>query len=318
MKRLPIAVCGSLAYDTIMVFPDRFRNRILPEQIHILNVSFHVPEMRREFGGCAGNIAYGLHLLGMIPVVVAAVGGVDAGPYLERLRSWGVRDDGIRVIPGLLTAQAYIITDLDDNQIAAFHPGAMAHAQSCTVDSSWGVVWGIVAPDDRGAMVDRAEELAEIDVPFLFDPGQGLPLLSREDLLRCLELARGAVVNDYEAKLMEERTGLALIALAERVEALIVTRGSEGALLYTREGVQVIPAAPSEAIVDPTGCGDAFRAGVLAAVAAGADWADAVRLGAVLGAKKVAYPGAQNYRISWREAVTQMRQVYGVAAQWAD
>jgi len=314
---LPIAVCGSMAYDTIMVFHDRFRNHILPDQIHILNVAFHVPEMRREFGGCAGNIAYGLKLLGMEPIIVATM-GQDAGPYLERLRALGMRDDGIRIFAEEMTAQAYIITDLDDNQITAFHPGAMLRSHANAIDPSWGAVWGIVAPDGREGMIVHAEEFRDAAIPFLFDPGQGLPLLTGAELLRALELATAAVVNDYEAKILEERTGLGLERLAERLEALIVTRGAEGVDCYHSGTCTRIPAVPARAVVDPTGCGDAFRAGLLTAKALGADWGDAVRLGAVIGAEKIATSGAQNYTLSFAEAVARLRRHYGVVAEWAN
>lgn len=312
----PIAVCGSMAYDTIMVFPDRFRNHILPEQIHILNVAFHVPELRREFGGCAGNIAYGLRLLGMDPIIVATM-GQDAGPYLERLRQLGIRDEGIRLFAEEMTAQAYIITDLDDNQITAFHPGAMLRSHAASIEPGWGAVWGIVAPDGREGMLVHCETFHELAVPFVFDPGQGLPLLTGAELVRCLELAQVAVVNDYEAKLLEERTGLRLPQLAERVEALIVTRGGEGADLFCDGRCERIEAVPPRAVVDPTGCGDAFRAGLLCAKALGADWGDAVRLGSVMGSEKIAVSGAQNYALTFSEAVARLRTHYGVGAAWA-
>ncbi len=311
-----LIVCGSMAYDTIMVFQDRFRHHILPEHIHMLNVAFHVPELRREFGGCAGNIAYGLKLLGMDPIIVAAMGH-DAGPYLERLHALGIREEGIRIFAEQHTAQAFIITDLDDNQITAFHPGAMLLAHAVAVEPSWGAAWGIVAPDGREAMLVHCEELFDAQVPFVFDPGQGLPLLSGAELLRCLELATAAIVNDYEAQLLSERTGLGLEAIAERVQALIVTRGAEGCVVYVDGKQHAIPAVPAARVVDPTGCGDAFRAGVLCAKAYGADWPDAARLGAVMAARKIATSGGQNYTITRPEVERTLVEVYGTQAPWA-
>jgi len=310
-----IIVCGSMAYDTIMVFPDRFRHHILPDQIHLLNVAFHVPEMRREFGGCAGNIAYGLALLGVEPIIVAAM-GQDSGPYLERLRQLGLRDDGIALFADQMTAQAFIITDLDDNQITAFHPGAMNQAHATTIDPSWEATWGVVAPDGREAMLVHCEQLFEAEVPFLFDPGQGLPLLTGAELARCLELAQACVVNDYEAQLLREKTGWSLAQVAERVEALIVTRGGEGVELYENGQCQQIAAVPAQRIVDPTGCGDAFRAGLLAAKAEGYSWREAVEVGAAVGAVKIAESGGQNYTTSRAAIAELVAKTYGTVLDW--
>lgn len=314
MSRLPIVVCGSMAYDTIMVFPDRFRNHILPDHIHLLNVAFHVPELRREFGGCAGNIAYGLALLGVEPIIVAAMGH-DAEPYLKRLQALGLRDDGIAIFGDQHTAQAFIITDLDDNQITAFHPGAMEQAHANSIDPGWEAAWGVVSPDGHAAMCAHCEALFEAEIPFLFDPGQALPLFSGTELARCLELACACVVNDYEAQLLCDKTGWSLERVAEEVEALIVTRGGEGADLYLEGRCKRIPAVPAKQLIDPTGCGDAFRAGLLAAKASGADWQTAVQVGAAMGAHKIAHPGGQNYTVSRAEIAATVRATYGT--HWA-
>jgi adenosine kinase len=253
-------ICGSIAFDSIMVFHDRFRNHILPEQIHILNVSFLVPELRREFGGCAGNIAYNLKLLGGDPLIMATVGD-DAGPYLERLDRLGLARTHVTQVPGTFTAQAFITTDLDDNQITAFHPGAMVHSHRNKVEHTRGVTLGIVSPDGRDGMLEHVRQLAEAGIPFVFDPGQGLPMFNGEELLGCLQLADYCTVNDYEARLLCERTGRSIESLAGEVRALIVTRGGEGSEIHAdgqkcRSPVRPLPASKTPpAAATPTGPG---------------------------------------------------------------
>src|SRR5215831_8956987 len=254
-------ICGSIAYDNIMVFPGRFRDHILPEQIHILNVSFLVPELRREFGGCAGNIAYNLKLLGEDPLVMGTVGD-DSLLYFERFERLGIKLDCVRKMPGTHTAQAFITTDLDDNQITAFHPGAMNHSHENRITRALGAKLAIVAPDGKEGMLQHARELAELGVPFMFDPGQGLPMFSGEELLAFVEKAAYVAVNDYEGKMLEERTGKSLGAIAQMVEALIVTRGAQGSIVYTAGQRIDIPCVPAKQVIDPTGCGDAYRAGL--------------------------------------------------------
>ena len=294
---MTILVCGSVAYDTIMVFHDRFRNHILPEQIHLLNVSFMVPDMRREFGGCAGNIAYSLKLLGADPLIMATVGD-DAGPYLERLQRLGLRTDHVRRVEGSYTAQAFITTDLDDNQITAFHPGAMMLSHLNAVgeaSAATSVRLGIVSPDGRDGMLEHCRQFAEAGIPFVFDPGQGMPMFSGDELLACLELARYCTVNDYEASLLADKTGLGLAQLSERVDALVVTRGPAGSSIYADGREIVIPCATPAALEDPTGCGDAYRAGLLFGIANAYDWTRAGRLASVMGAIKIASRGGQNH-----------------------
>lgn len=289
-------ITGSIAYDTIMVFPDRFRNHLLPDQLHILNVCFLTPEMRREFGGTAGNIAYNLKGLGGDPLVMATV-GEDIDPYLYRLQRLGIDAQHLKKVPGQFTAQAFITTDLDDNQITAFHPGAMNHAHENRVDAGLGARLAIIAPDGKQGMLQHARECAAHGVPFMFDPGQGLPMFSAAELAEFVRLADYVAVNDYEGKMLEEKTGRKLEDLAHEVKALIVTLGAQGSRIHAGEVQHEIPAAAAEKVVDPTGCGDAYRAGLLYGIAQGWDWPRIGRLGAVLGAIKIASRGAQNHHI---------------------
>ena len=305
-------VCGSIAYDNIMVFHDRFKNHILPDQIHILNVAFLVPEMRREFGGCAGNIAYNLKLLGDDPLIMATVGD-DAAPYLERLDNLGLSRAHIRHVSGSFTAQAFITTDLDDNQITAFHPGAMSFSHQNDVTDARNVTLAIVAPDGREGMLRNASDLAAAEIPFIFDPGQGLPMFSGDELIHFLQQADYACFNDYEVKLTCERTGKTIEQLAEMLEALIVTRGGEGSHIYTKKGRIDIPCVSSRDVVDPTGCGDAYRAGLLYGIAQGWDWEKAGRLASVMGAIKVASRGGQNHRPSRDEIADRFTAAFGHA-----
>ena len=305
-------ICGSLAYDTIMVFQDQFKNHILPDQVHILNVAFLVPRMRREFGGCAGNIAYNLKLLGGEPVPMAAV-GQDFGPYRRHFEACGIRLDQVREIDDLFTAQAFITTDLDDNQITAFHPGAMMRSVECHVRDVPDVRFGIVAPDSREAMLQHASEFAARGVPFIFDPGQAMPLFNGEEFRALIEQAQYVTVNDYESQLLQQRTGWSETQIAERVEAYIVTRGPHGSRIHTAKGIVEIPPAHERRISDPTGCGDAYRAGLIHGLMRGCDWPTVGRMASLMGALKIEYPGTQNQRFTWDEFAEQFRQQFGYA-----
>jgi len=290
-------ICGSLAYDTIMVFPDRFARHILPEQSHVLSVSFTVGEMRREWGGCAGNIAYNLRGLGASPVVMATVGD-DGVAYRERLDALGIGTEGVRHVPGTFTAQAFIITDLDDNQITAFHPGAMTRSHDNRVGDIAGVGWGIVAPDGRDGMLQHAAGFRAASIPYVFDPGQGITLFDGDELLAMVEGATIVACNDYEGKILCERTGLALDDIASRVEALVVTMGAEGSVIHAGGGTVIVAAAKARAIVDPTGCGDAYRAGLLYGLAHDWDWERTGQLASTLGALKIGSRGGQNHVVN--------------------
>jgi adenosine kinase len=290
-------ICGSMAYDTIMVFEDRFADHILPDKIHILNVSFLVPRLRREFGGCAGNIAYNLKLLGDVGCPMATVGS-DFAPYGEWLARSGVPADHVRVIAEELTAQAFITTDRDNNQITAFHPGAMQRAHENRVTDAQGITLGIVAPDGREGMVQHAAQFAAARIPFVFDPGQGLPMFGGEDLKRFISQARWVTVNDYEWQLLQQKTGWGVRELTERVAALIVTRGGEGSSIYLQGQEIRIPCAPVSAVVDPTGCGDAYRAGLIHGLLRGLDWRATGHIASLMGAIKVESRGTQNHRFT--------------------
>lgn len=303
-------ICGSIAFDNIMVFHDRFKNHILPEQIHILNVAFLVPEMRREFGGCAGNIAYNLKLLGGAPMIMATVGD-DADSYLLRLDDLGLSRAHVRRIAGSFTAQAFITTDLDDNQITAFHPGAMTYSHLNRVADAADATLGIVAPDGRDGMLQHAQDLSAAGVPFVFDPGQGLPMFSGDDLMHFMKLANYACFNDYEARLLCDRTGRSLEQLATEVEALIVTLGGEGSHIHAQGQCHEIPCVKADAVVDPTGCGDAYRSGLLYGIASGWDWQRTGRLAAVMGAIKIAHRGGQNHRPTRAEIANRFAAAFG-------
>ncbi len=287
-------ICGSFAYDSIMVFPGRFADQILPHQIHMLNVSFLVPELRREFGGCAGNIAFNLCRIGGDGQPMGTVGR-DFGPYAEWLDEQGISRRYVCPVPESYTAQAYITTDLDDNQITAFHPGAMNHAHEQTVPTDADITWGMISPDGRDGMIDHARQFAEAGIPFVFDPGQGLPMFDGEELLRFVEQAAVVTVNDYEGEMLMERTGLSAGEIAARVDALVITRGAEGSVVVAGGRQLEIPPARAAAVVDPTGCGDAYRAGLLLGLMAGADWDTTARLASVMGALKIASHGTQNH-----------------------
>ncbi|HEV3180105.1 MAG TPA: carbohydrate kinase family protein [Steroidobacteraceae bacterium] len=293
-------ICGSLAFDTIMVFGDRFSNHILPDKIHMLNVSFLVPQLRREYGGCGGNIAYNLRLLGDVGLPMATVGR-DFGPYREWLTRSGVPTEHVRVIDSELTAQAFITTDLDDNQITAFHPGAMQHAHLNRVSEAHDIAIGIVAPDGRGGMLEHAAQFAAAGIPFIFDPGQQLPMFDGAELQCMVSQARWVTVNDYEWQLLQQRTGWSAQEITQRVEALIVTRGAQGSRIYTREGQIPIPGAAARAVVDPTGCGDAYRAGLIHGLLHGLDWRATGHIAALMGAIKIESRGTQNHRFTKQE-----------------
>jgi len=305
-------ICGSLAYDTIMVFPDQFKNHILPDKVHVLNVSFLVPRMRREFGGCAGNIAYNLKLLGGEPVPMATV-GQDFAPYREHFQECGITLAQVKEIEGLFTAQAFITTDLDDNQITAFHPGAMMRSYENHVRDVAGVKFGIVGPDGYEAMLQNSREFAECGIPFIFDPGQAMPLFNGDELKQMIEQATYVTVNDYESSLLEERTGLSTRAIAERVEAYIITRGGKGSEVHTSKGELMVPAASPIRVVDPTGCGDAYRAGLIFGLMKGMDMATAGRIASLMGAIKIEHLGPQNQRFDYDEFAEQFRQQFGYA-----
>jgi len=294
---MPTLICGSLAFDTIMVFPDRFKNYILPDQIHILNVCFVNPELRREFGGCAGNIAYNLKLLGGDPLPMGTV-GKDFADYRQRLVTLGISDEHILEIPELYSAQCSITTDQDNNQITAFHPGAMGEAHRNSVASASGISLGIVAPDGRDAMIQHAQDFAAQNIPFMFDPGQNLPLFSKEELMAFLDQATWCVMNDYESQLMMNTTGESINTLAQHVDALVVTRGGEGSVVYTGSDKIEIPTVNVDNAVDPTGCGDAYRAGLLLGLQKGWDWQTSGRVGSLIGAIKVQQEGTQNHQFS--------------------
>jgi adenosine kinase len=290
-------ICGSLAFDTIATFPGRFAQQIMPDQLHILNVSFLVPTLRREFGGCAGNIAYSLALLGGEPLIMAAV-GADGAEYLRRVESWGASTDFVRTVADTHTAQAIIITDIDNNQITAFHPGAMQSAHLTTVPPNAGIRVAIIAPDGRDAMLQHAEQLALAKVPFIFDPGQGLPMFDGADLRRFVEQATWVAVNDYEGQMLCERTGQTLESLSRgALRGIIVTLGAEGCDLWEKGVRTHVPGIEVEEVVDPTGCGDAFRAALLYGIER--DWSlqRCAELGNRIGAIKIACRGGQNHRL---------------------
>lgn len=306
-----VLICGSMAFDTIAVFEGRFKEQIMADRIHALSVSFLVPSMRKEYGGCAGNIAYNLKLLGGNPLPVAAI-GEDAGDYVEYMRRLGIDTSGLMVVPGSFTAQCFITSDLDDNQIAAFHPGAMT-VSAQNEASSRSAAWGIVAPDSKEGMFAHAERLHARGVPFIFDLGQAMPLFQGEDIERMLSLSQVLTVNDYEASVVEQRTGRSITQIAQGLEAAVVTRGAQGAILYQGGAEIVIPAVRPDAVVDPTGCGDAYRAGLLYGRTQGWSWEDSCRLASVMGAIKVASRGPQNHSPARADISARLQAGFGLA-----
>lgn len=306
---MSVLITGSMAYDTIMVFNDRFKEHILPDQVHILNVAFLVPDLRREFGGCAGNIAYNLKLLGGDPLIMATV-GQDFAPYAKWLGECGISQDEIWGIESAYTAQAFITTDLDDNQITAFHPGAMSFSHQNSVPVDKGIKLGTVSPDGKEGMILHARQFSDAGIPFIFDPGQGMPMFSGEELLDILKLARWVTLNDYEASLMQEKTGLSAQQLTDYVDAAIITRGSLGSEIYTKDGIVNIPPVKAKQVVDPTGCGDAYRAGLLYGMQNHLDWETTGRIASLIGAIKVASAGTQNHSFTMDEFRSTYRQQF--------
>jgi len=302
-------ITGSVAYDTIMVFPDRFKNHLLADQLHILNVCFLTPEMRREYGGCAANIGYNLKMLGGDPMIMATVGD-DIAPYLERMVAQDLSSAHLRKISGQFTAQAFITTDLDNNQIIAFHPGAMNYSHENRIDSSLGARLAIIAPDGKDGMLQHARQCADAGIPFVFDPGQGLPMFAAEELAEFVKLADYVAVNDYEGKMLEDKTGMTLEAMARGVKALVLTLGAKGSLIYADGQRHEIPIVEARAILDPTGCGDAYRAGLLYGIASGWDWPSTGRLGALMGSIKIEYRGAQNHSLATAEIVDRFKREF--------
>ena len=302
-------ICGSYAFDNIMVFHDRFKNHILPDKIHMLNVSFLVPEMRREFGGCAGNIAYTLGLLGGDVMPMATIGS-DFGPYAQWMDECGISRKHMKVIADSYTGQAFITTDQDDNQITAFHPGAMGASHENHVSDAEGVSIGIVSPDGRDGMIEHARQFKEAGIPFIFDPGQGMPMFGEEELKTFLAQATWLTVNDYEMQMLLDKTGMTPAEVANQVEALIITRGGEGAEIVTREKNIMIPVVKAETIEDPTGCGDAFRSGLLYGLMNGLDWEVTGRIASLLGAIKIAHHGTQNHHFSMDEFKSRFQAVF--------
>jgi adenosine kinase len=291
-------------------FPDRFKAHILPDKLHILNVAFMVPEMRREYGGCAANIAYSLKMLGDRGVPMAAAGH-DFGPYRERLAALGIDVGHIRAVEGTFTAQAFITTDLDDNQITAFHPGAMQHAHlNAVADAGSGIALGIVAPDGRQAMIEHAAQFAAAGIPFIFDPGQGMPMFGAEDLKTFIGQARWVAVNDYEWGLLQQKTGFEVADVTAQVEALVITRGAEGSIIYAQGRTLTIPCVKPRAVVDPTGCGDAYRAGLIHGLLNGLDWETTGRVASLMGAIKIESRGPQNHQFTRAEFDRRYRESF--------
>lgn len=303
-------ICGSLAFDTIMLFGGRFSEALLADQLHKINVAFLVPEIRREYGGCAGNIAYNLKLLQGDPLIMATI-GKDGAPYLERLEKLQISQRCVRTIYDSYTAQAFITTDANSNQITAFHPGAMSMSHHNRVADAGQVKIAIVAPDGKDGMQQHAHDCASLNIPFIFDPGQGLPMFSGAELVQMIELATYVAVNDYEAELLTERTGLSPEQIAERVSALIITRGEQGAEIFTDGNRIDIPCVRADKVVDPTGCGDAFRAGLLYGLTNGMDWITTGRLASLMGAIKIAHQGGQNHTPSREEIEERFKSAYG-------
>ncbi len=305
-------ICGSVAYDTVMVFEGRFKDHILPDRIHMLNVAFLVPALRRNFGGCAGNIGYNLKLLGGEGRIMAAVGN-DFAPYRAWLGTCGISTEFIRELDDEYTPQAYITTDADNNQITAFHPGAMNRAHVNSIPRNSGITLGIVAPENRDGMIQHAEPFAAAGIPFIFDPGQGMTLFDGAELSRFIDQATYVAANDYEASLLCERTRMSLEHIAAKVKALIVTRGAEGSHIYAGGRRIDVPSGKPREISDPTGCGDAYRAGLLYGLQKGLDWEQTGRVASLMGALKIEKHGTQNHRFSMGEFAARFRENFGVA-----
>jgi adenosine kinase len=309
---MTVLISASMAYDTVMVFDGRFKDHILPDRIHMLSVAFLVPHLRRNFGGVAGNIAYNLGLLG-VPCHVLATVGDDFDPYEAWMRRHGLSVDYLRRIPGTYTAQAFITTDLDDNQITAFHPGAMQHADSLELPREAGITLGLVGPDARDAMIARARQFTAAGVPFILDVGQQLPQFGAEELAAFIDQASWIIVNDYEGELIQQRTGLAAGEIAARCRAYIVTRGAQGSRIHANGQLLEIPPARPERVVDPTGCGDAYRAGIIYGLVHGLDWGRTGRIGSLLGAIKIAHHGTQAHAFRREELPARYAAAFGCA-----
>ncbi len=308
---MSILICGSIAYDHIMVFPDQFKNHILPEKVHILNVSFLVPEMRREYGGCAGNIVYNLNLLEPSLGKPMATVGKDFGTYTFWMEKHGIDQTHIKIIEDAYTGQAFITTDLDDNQITAFHPGAMNESHQNHVGDAEGIELGIISPDGRAGMVQHAKEFVDAGIPFIFDPGQGMPMFDGDDLKQFINQATWVTVNDYEWQLMHDRTGLSPEEVAQKVEALIITCGGEGSNIYTNGVMITVPVVQAKQIADPTGCGDAYRAGLLYGLHHKFDWQVTGQIASLMGSIKIETAGTQNHRFTLDEFKARYEKEFG-------
>ncbi len=302
-------ICGSFAYDNIMIFPDKFKSHILPDKVHMLNVCFMVPDIRREFGGCAGNIAFNLKLLEGNAVPMGTV-GKDFDPYRYWMQKNNIDQTYLKIIEESFTAQAFIITDIDDNQITAFHPGAMYFSHQNKVSYTKEIDIGIISPDGRDGMIQHASQFAEADIPFIFDPGQGLAMFESEDLKTFLNQATWVTVNDYEWQMMQDRTDIILRDVLESVNALIVTKGGEGSLIYTKEKCYEIPVATPSKLEDPTGCGDAYRAGLLYGLMNDMDWETTGRIASLMGAIKIENHGTQNHFFTTEEFKVRFKEAF--------
>ncbi len=303
-------ICGSYAFDSIMVFQDHFKNHILPDKVHMLNVSFLVPTMRKEFGGCGGNIAYNLHLLGANSIPMATV-GEDFTPYMNWMELHHMNTTHMKVIKDSYTGQAFITTDMDDNQITAFHPGAMSNSHENKVSDVSVADIGIVSPDGRDGMIEHALQFAEAEIPFIFDPGQGMPMFSGEELVTFIEQATYVAVNDYESQMLQDKTGLDLATIASMVDSLIITKGGKGSEIHTNGEIITIIPAKAESTQDPTGCGDAYRAGLLYGIMNDFDWKKTGQLAGLLGAIKIAHLGTQNHRFDINDIEKLYQDNYG-------
>ncbi|MBF0265932.1 MAG: carbohydrate kinase family protein [Gammaproteobacteria bacterium] len=305
-------ICGSYAYDHIMVFHDQFKNHILPDKIHILNVSFLVPDMRREYGGCAGNIAYNLNLLQSDSAVPMATVGKDFEPYAQWMDKTGVSRECIKVINEAYTGQAFITTDNDANQITAFHPGAMGFSHQNKVSEADRIAIGIISPDGKEGMLEHAQQFSQAGIPFIFDPGQGMPMFSGDELRTLLGQCTWMTVNDYEMQMFLDKTGMNPGEVSAEVEALIVTLGGKGAEIITADKTYMIPAAEVSEIRDPTGCGDAFRGGLLYGLLNDMDWEVTGRMASLMGAIKIEHHGTQNHHFTMTEFKERFNKSFGI------
>jgi adenosine kinase len=309
-KEKSALICGSVAYDTLMTFPDKFRAHILPDKLHMLNVAFLVPQMRREFGGCAGNIAYNLKLLGDTGYACGGI-GIDFAPYREWMDKNGLSTKYLQLIDDEHCAQAFITSDMENNQITAFHPGAMNHSWKVKVQANDGITIGVVAPDSRQGMLEHAEQFKAAGIPFIFDPGQAMPLFQGDDFRRFISIADWLAVNDYEWHLLKERTGWTEADCLKHVKALIITKGGDGSEIHTKQQVHKIPCAKAKAIVEPTGCGDAYRAGLLHGILHGLDWETTGRIASLMGAIKIGVKGTQNHSFTLPEFAQLYAESFG-------